>query len=497
MRPRLERGFAALLLILITAVFVGANAHLLKSPFGDSNDGRNGAVWALGSRSLRHNGPIASGLGGRRDFGYGKTFSYADHPPLIYMEAALAEALGGERPWTTRAPAWLGTVATIFFLFLLLEEFGLTPLAGAAGVAFGVGCPMIGVNGAMLDSWVIGLPFSTLSLLLWTRQTRGRPVPRWALVAVTALTVLSSWLGLLVTGGIIAFDRLRRPRSTDAADDTRLLTAVIALAAVLTWVTWVDGGLSHLLDASLNRSGHGGSSAPWSAIAQSVTGWWGDVFTTAQLVAGIPLVALAIWHRRTRAVSIVLVVSIVVWFIAFPTGAEFHDYWGLWIVLPLAIGAGVAVDEVRHRVPSGGGLATVVLAFLALVLAVTGIAGPSRARATRDRGIAAALPLVHARYSPGQRTGWYVGTNTPPVDWITYNSHRPAMPLLVAADIRRLSGSDPQALVFVEGPYLDKELAHLDPTAPCGSPSGHTFFLTSASELASRLDDRCPPLTGG
>jgi len=139
----------------------------VDAPFGDSHDGRNGAVWASGSHALRAEGPVAARLGARLDLGRGQSTIYADHPPLAYGETAAVEAVFGVHPWSTRPPAWPGTVVAIGLLYGLLEACGLAPLAAAAGVALGFGCPMIGLHGAMLDSWVVGLPWAVGTLLVW------------------------------------------------------------------------------------------------------------------------------------------------------------------------------------------------------------------------------------------------------------------------------------------------------------------------------------------
>jgi hypothetical protein len=50
------------LLLLAAVLFLGHGSRTINAPFGDSHDGRNAAVWASGSQSLRDEGPIASRL---------------------------------------------------------------------------------------------------------------------------------------------------------------------------------------------------------------------------------------------------------------------------------------------------------------------------------------------------------------------------------------------------------------------------------------------------
>ena len=81
-----ERWVAGLLLVVLAAGFLALAAPRIAAPFGDSDEGINGAVWGLDSRALRERGPIDSALGGRRADGT----TYASHPPLIVVTTATA-----------------------------------------------------------------------------------------------------------------------------------------------------------------------------------------------------------------------------------------------------------------------------------------------------------------------------------------------------------------------------------------------------------------------
>src|SRR5688500_10444119 len=90
--PRdISRGAAVALLLVIVAVFLAQGSARLTAPFGESHDGRNGATWASGSRSLREHGVLDSVLGAWAP----ERGTYAHHPPGIYVETWAAEAVGG------------------------------------------------------------------------------------------------------------------------------------------------------------------------------------------------------------------------------------------------------------------------------------------------------------------------------------------------------------------------------------------------------------------
>lgn len=92
---------------------------VVVSPFGDSVDGVNAGVWGHGSRSVRQD------IGGSRLGSFVQhrvPAVYVNHPPLLVPVTAAVEAVAGERPWATRLPALLATLAATVVLALLLDE---------------------------------------------------------------------------------------------------------------------------------------------------------------------------------------------------------------------------------------------------------------------------------------------------------------------------------------------------------------------------------------
>ena len=55
---------------------------------------------------------------------------YANHPPLIATETAIAERICGERAWCTRAPAWFLSLSVPFLAYGLARTAGIGSLAG-------------------------------------------------------------------------------------------------------------------------------------------------------------------------------------------------------------------------------------------------------------------------------------------------------------------------------------------------------------------------------
>ena len=150
------RVVAVGMLVLLGVGFLVTSWSCIDAPFADSDEGINGAVWGAATRSLREQGIVDSRFGGVRLDGS----KYATHPPLLVAETAAIEAVVGEHPWSTRAAAWLGALATIPLLFALIRSLGLDEVTAAAATVGVLACHMFFVYGPMLDTMVIVFPFA-------------------------------------------------------------------------------------------------------------------------------------------------------------------------------------------------------------------------------------------------------------------------------------------------------------------------------------------------
>lgn len=159
-----------LMVVLLGALLLVHASAWLASPFGETHDGRNAAVWGLASRALR-NEPLGSDLGGQLGPGY----RYANHPPLIVAETAAAETVAGENRLVTRSPAWAGSLVALALVSWLLLDTGLSPVAVAAGVTVTFGSGMFLVYGTMLDTPVTSFPVTIAVLIAWQRARQRRP----------------------------------------------------------------------------------------------------------------------------------------------------------------------------------------------------------------------------------------------------------------------------------------------------------------------------------
>lgn len=506
---RISTVLAALALGVLVLGLVASAASRATMAFGDSHDGRNAGVWAAHSRALRENGPIESRLGTRSIVG-DRVVPYATHPPLIGVEAAIAETVLGERTWATRLPAWAGSLAAVVLAFLLLRACRLRPVAASVGVALGFGCPMFAVYGTMLDTAMVGLPFGIAVLLLWQRARIGRPAPAPVVILVSVLAALTSWLGLLtavLVAGATLLPRVRRrwhrPKVAAGAGESEdvpsatgfVAGAILGAAVVLAWIAWAYGSLQPLADQFLVRSGTEGPNVGLPVVVGSLEHYWSELFMPWQLLLAVPALVAAVQRRASQPVALVLVAAMGMWLGGLRSGTVNHDYWAYWMVVPLALGIGVMADAAltalqRRPGPGGGRLVLqIALAGCSAGLALAGALNPNLAGAASARGAPGGALIRAASYPPSQRIAWYLGDNVVPFEWITYNSRLPALELRTAEDVSRLAAVAPAELVFVNGARLRHDVRATGPHPGCraGVPDGQTFSVLPAGVLAANL----------
>lgn len=497
--PRTRRTVAAVLLALLAVGFLALSWSRITMVFGDSDEGINGAVWGADSRSLRELGIADSRFGGLRADGT----KYANHPPLLVAEAAAVESVAGEHPWSTRAGAWLGALATIPLLYLLLRTLKVDELVAAAATVAALAGHMWLVYGVMLDTMIIAFPFALGVLIVWHRQWTGQRTPSGAAVfGLAALASLGGWQAVVLCGmcGVAAFFRPPPPHAPDqlpAEEPGRvnralpyLLGALVAVVVTMAWARWTYGSLDPLLDKFTKRSGESSSVGMLDMISFQLP-WLGQLLGLG-LFAWIAC-AVSIRDRRFAGLATLSLASVILYALLFRDGSGGHQYWNYWGLLPAAVGFAYVFDAVatalrRRKVSANGRIAVLVAA--ALVVAGLNLSQPDQAGELIVAGAAPVELVTAARFPDGQTTLPYVAEPYRADDWLRYNRLPAGDPLLDADELRTLARDHPDHLVLLLG-----TCARPDPTGICrpltfgADPTAETVppRLETAAALAARL----------
>lgn len=441
-------GFGVALLVALALVVLAWPR--ISAPFGDSDEGINGAVWATNSRALREAGPIDSRLGGRRLDGT----SYATHPPLIVVSTATAESIAGEHEWATRAPAWIASVAAIGLLYLLARSTGAGSPASAAAAAAAALTPMFFTYGFMLDTPVVALPFGVAVLLLWYRQWRAPAGQRgWhpvAVAAVCALAALAGWQAALLVG-LASVTLLARARTglrravTDALPF--IIGGAIGIALSLGWIWWVYGDFATLGDKFFRRSGES-NPVGIDDMASFQVPWLTQLLGLGLI--GIGACIAALWDRRFRPLAAMSLGIVVVYAVVFRQAAAGHQYWNYWALIPCAVGFAWAFDRLARDVPARA-LAPVLAGVCVVIGVVNLFVLRSEALDFIDEGHEVAELVIRTPLDDAQTSIAYVGQAYRPDAWLAYYTGRRPVPLRSPQEARELGETRPADQVLILG----------------------------------------------
>jgi 4-amino-4-deoxy-L-arabinose transferase-like glycosyltransferase len=452
MEPRRQRRSSAdavglaLVLVAIVALPLLA-AGRITARFGDSDEGINGAVWATNSRALRELGVSESRFGGRRADGT----LYASHPPGIVAETAAAETLFGEREWASRMPAWLGSMAAIAVLFVLLRAVT-GPLAAGGATAAVALTPMYLVYGSMLDTPVTSFVFGLAVLSAWHALWEGRS--RWfttgpALVVLALLAALAGWQATVLVGLCGLSLIVRGLRSSDHPTTPGVLLLVGGAAGALcsfSWAWWTYGGLDVLREKFTGRSAGGEAGSVIDMITFQVP-WLLQLLAFG--VIGLVACCFALRAPRYRPLAAMSLSVVVLYATVFHAAAAGHQYWNYWALLPTAVGFAYLLERLAGDARSHAPVA-VAGAVAALALA-NGLIAPRQAADAIARGHRAVDALLTSPLPGDSMVVRYVGQEFRPNAWIAYYTGRKAEPIRHASELAALAATRPEEPVLVLG----------------------------------------------
>jgi hypothetical protein len=480
---RREQVIAAVLLGLVAVLFVVSAWPRITAPFGDSDEGINGAVWGSNSRGLRELGPLDSRLGGVRV----DHTKYATHPPLIIAETALIEQLAGEHPWSTRAPAWLGSLAAIVVMYLLIRSLGLARVPAAAATAAAMTTFMLFVYGAMLDTMITAFPFALAVALVWHRQWTGAATPRWWLVlAIATVACLGGWQATFLVG-LCALSTAARFRSQPGAIARALPYAgavILGVGLTLSWAYWVYGSFDVLNDKLLRRTGGTEPVSLGDMVSFQVP--WLTQLLGVGFLAWIAC-AVSLRDRRFRPLAGLSLASVILYAVFLKEGSGGHQYWNFWGLFPAAIGLAYVFDAIAAALGSArrrpSPWPTVVPLLVAAVLVGVNLTQPNQAAELIDRGYAPYRLIDATPLARDQIDIPYIAEPYRIDDWLRYRGGPQGRPLLNAGELHELARTHPDFKVFVLG-----SCASPDPTAICEAVTFHGLGALRPDSVAPRFE---------
>lgn len=385
---------------------------------GLSHDGRNTAVFALASRSMRRLGLSDSHWGALLANGNG---AYAHHPPLLVWLIGLVELIFGEGGWVVRLPTVTASVAVIWLLYGLLRDLEVEATVAVVAVACAVSNPMFLLYGWMADTPMLALPFALVATRSWLKpQRRGA---RWIAGLSGFACGLSGWqavmwCGLLVLAG--------SPRST-----TRLRRLVgwlaaglgVGLAVTVGWIAASPLGVGGWLDSFATRAaGKDPLFGPMDSLEGNLTHLL-DLWSPVVLVL-VPVAAVLAWRaKRHRRLLAVLWVGVVGYAALFWQASGLHDYWGEWGVAAVAVTIGLGADR-WCRVATLARISPLRCCGVVAVLVVAlGPLQPSEARVGLEAGGRIGRLVEAGTLAPDQ-PGWLVARLPGTEVWISYMTDR-------------------------------------------------------------------------
>ncbi|MCX7620572.1 MAG: hypothetical protein N2037_06985 [Acidimicrobiales bacterium] len=521
-----ETVAAGVIPALTAVVFLVASWSHIASPFGDSDEGINGAVWAYNARSLREMGLFESRLGGRRLNGT----AYATHPPLLVLTTALLETIAGEREAVTRAPAWLASLAAIPLLFVLGRRAGFRPIAAAAGTAAACLTPMFFVYGLMLDTPVTAFPFGVAVALLWytewntdigdepegsadanigtakteagkrdattgTGQSRSARTPSpWLTAGLSFLACLASWQAIFLVG-LCTLSLVIRAARHDVRTLTRALPYGLGGAGgtlvALAWTYWAHSGFDVLRDKLSRRTGSAGVSLldvanfqiPWMAQLLGLT-----------LIGLVAAVIAAVRDRRVRPIATLGLVATFGYAAIFKEGAAGHQYWLYWELLPATVGMSWVFDKVLQDVAARSSRPKPVIG--AAIVACVSIGSYNLLKGNNAEPLItdgyAAVQAVRSMPDTG-RPLMYVGEEYRADPYVVYYTGRSARFVASPEDLAELATTHPDEPVLVLGVCNETNPSYAFCVTATGEQVGEVARIPPrvirASELLHALGD--------
>jgi hypothetical protein len=421
----------------ITAVVAASWAPMLTARFGDNHFGRVQGRYALHLRNLHELGWAGSDFAA--DWSPYTATSYAHHPPLPNLLAALFGLLPGEPEWQVRAGPYLLALLAIPAAAALLRGFAIRWVPTLVSVG------LMAVTGFF---WIYGPLMFDIGLILAlsaaVAHLRRHPAPpRWLVVTACGfglLTTLGSWpgIGFAAALGLWLFAARRVDRVTVAVGASMLLGVAVSLGYMVS-----VHGIGGLSDQTELRTAGGGFTAVEFAGRMKQ---WVTALLPVWYIAVLPFAAVAgLVDRRTRLYLVGSGVLAAGWVLVLNNGAYVHDYWAYLVLVPGLVGTGALLDRVAGRLPARATLAGALAAAIGLGAGFAVMVFGHTGQTYLDRPVDAGELVADHPPASGQEYAWHTGLSSP--RWLAYYWDRPPR---IASPGRLADQAAPADLVVVD-----------------------------------------------
>ncbi len=360
----------------------------LNTPW-TQDDYYNGAVWSQAAHNLLRAGLLQT-AGVPAAFYYGPLpippdGFYVHHPCLLPLGVAASFWVFGESEWAARIVPLLCSSISVILVWLLARSCA-GVRAATFSVAVFVTLPMELHYGQMVNFEPCTLMWM-LAALLSVRYVRVTGNTRWwiSMIAACVLAMWTAWLGyffVIILALHFAFFAREKERTVAAWLWLLALLSALAFLYQIRGVrddAWPD--LATAFHQRLSASAGGAQRFTMAEWTRTVGGWllilvsplaWALAFGGGLIVWKNRQVAPELRWLGWAALCFVLLNGF--YLVAFRNASYIHDYAGFYLVAPIALMAGLALDRIagwKAPRPLGLTIALVVVLNLGYFGAVT------------------------------------------------------------------------------------------------------------------------------
>ena len=332
---RIDNRFVKGMLIALMAFLAISWWPAYRLPLGDSHEGRVLGQFALHVANFWNLGFVDSSFGASWE-----PFSqipYTHHPPLLTYLHLLISTVAGQGLAQIKMVSYVAGLTTVPVLYWVGRRLGLGAFAAFISTVALVATPWWWVYGRL------GLGFLPNLLMIgsiWA--VLEEPKIRRLRLAGTAsfFAVVASWHGVFLAPFLWLW--VWRRHRFNRISLRLALPIILGMLLVMIWVVQ-GGGVGELGDHFDQRTR---GNWTWGEFIERQWRFARELLPTWYLIVALPGFIAGLVDIRTRFITTVLAVMVVLFAVIPDQGAWIHDYWNFPILLVLFPGLAVLADRI-------------------------------------------------------------------------------------------------------------------------------------------------------